>query len=221
MPISFAVLRFMPPQRVDGFLRGHLYMNPLEYFARLEGDAPRSDPNEGAHYAEQISKLSVQDERGNFVPIGGIINPIVSRPKEPSGINVFCLYVLSSPDGFPIDQNNFDFGESCVVLTDGQEFLNRVRNSPLPKGRKLHCDRVEYVERTTYDGPLGPFRKFDDHKYQQEFRLAVSGGDGSVFELEIGDIRDICDFGPTADINNRLRVNTAGKFKLARWHNVT
>lgn len=211
----------MPTERVDGFLRGHLYMNSLEYFAQLEDDALRSDPNEGAHYARQIKEISIKDEGGNYVPIGGIINPIVFRPRERSGINVFCLYGLSFPDGFPIAPKNFNFGESCVVLTDPQEFLNRVERAPLPEGRKFHRDRVQYVDRTTYDGPLGLFRKLDDHNYQQEFRLAVSGGDGSVFELEIGDIRDICDFGPTADINKRLRVNTAGKFELARWHNMT
>lgn len=206
MRTSFGVLKFTATRHVASFLRGDLHMGPLEYFANLEDDALRSDRNEGADFAMQISELAVQNKRGEFVPIGGIINPIVSRPRKPSGVNVFCMYALSMPGGFPIHARNLDFGDSYVVLTNGQEFLNRVRSAPLPKGRKLHWGLIQYVDRTTYDGPLGPFRKFGDFSYQQEFRLAVSGGDGSKFELAIGDISDICVVGPTSEINGRLRV---------------
>ena len=99
MRASFGVLKFTPTRHVASFLRGDLHMKPLEYFANLEGDAPRSDCTEGADFARQISELAIQNERGEFVPIGGIINPIVSRPREPSGVNIFCMYALSMPGG--------------------------------------------------------------------------------------------------------------------------
>jgi hypothetical protein len=123
--------------------------------------------------------------------------------------------INSMPGGFPVDPRNLAFGDSYIVLTNGQEFVNRVRSAPLPKGRKLHLGLIQYVERTTYDGRLEPFRKFGDFSYQQEFRLAVFGGDGNEFELAIGDISDICVVGPTSEINERLRV-TNNRFEIGR-----
>ena len=48
------LLRFMKTEYVDPFMRGELYLNPLEYFAALEGDTVRSDAHEGAQFARQL-----------------------------------------------------------------------------------------------------------------------------------------------------------------------
>ena len=185
-------------------------MKTLEYFARLEGDTLRSDPSEGADYARQVKSIEIADEHGVFVPITGIINPIFQRRSGSSGVNIFCMHALRFPSGHPIDPRNFAFGLSCIVLTNGEEFLSRVRRAPLPTGRRIDWSLIKYVNRTTYDGPLAPFLKFDTFSYQKEFRLAVSGGDVHDFDLEIGDIRDICVVVPADEINQRLRANPSG-----------
>lgn len=59
-----ALLRFMKQDRVYSFLCGELYLNTLQYFAALEGDAVRSDIREGAQFARQVAKTEIADENG-------------------------------------------------------------------------------------------------------------------------------------------------------------
>jgi hypothetical protein len=185
-----AILRFMPQKRVDSFLSGELHLNTLEYFAELEGDSVRSDIHEGAHYAWQLTQIEMADDDGKFLSIP-FVNPVSSRTLQPSGVNLLSMYAITEPRGFRVDEQNFCFGDSVVVILNPVEFFARVLGAAKKLGRKSGWKLVEYVDRS-YEGPMGIFRKLSDLRYQQEMRLAVSGGDNKPLKLSIGDIRDIC-----------------------------
>jgi len=192
---------FEKPEHVDEFLRGNLHMKPLEYFVRLEEDVVRSDKSEGADYSIQAKTFEIQDPKtGKYVSVGGIINPIIYRSGIPKGINVFCMYGFPSTESHQIDPRNLAFGNLFVALTDTKEFIERVRHAALREKRALESGRITYVDRATYHGALGPFRKFSEFSYQYEFRLILLGGNGIPLDFAIGDISDICMVGPSAKI---------------------
>jgi hypothetical protein len=190
-----AILRFMPQKRVDSFLSGELYLNTIEYFAELEGDSERSDIHEGAQYAWQLTQIEMADENGKFLNIP-FINPVSSRTLRPNGVNLLSMYAITKPRGFCVDERNFSFGDSAVVILNPVEFFARVQCAANNLGRKFGWKLIEYVDRS-YEGPVGIFRKLSDLKYQREIRLAVSGGDNKSLKLPIGDIRDICEVYPS------------------------
>ena len=204
------ILRFMPQKRVDSFLSGELYLNTLEYFAELEGDSVRSDNHEGALYAWQLTQIEMADDNGNFLNIP-FINPVSSRTLQASGVNLLSMYAVTETRGFRVDERNFGFGDSVVVILNPVEFFARVQRAAKKLVRKFGWKLTEYVDRS-YEGPIGIFRKLSDLKYQQEMRLAVSGGDNKPLKLSIGDIRDICDVCPSSHFRfGYVDVETDGR----------
>jgi hypothetical protein len=191
------LLRFMKRERVDSFLRGDLYLNTLEYFAGLEGDPVRADVHEGAQFAFQVATIEIEDEKGEFIPLKRFINPVTHRELKPSGMNLLSMYFIKTVGGFRVDERNFAFGQTAIVITRPDEFFARVQRALKNAGRRVGWRPVEYVPRS-YEGPVGPFRKFDDFEYQHEIRLVVTGGSGEPLQLAIGDISDICEAHPAS-----------------------
>jgi len=93
-----------------------------------------------------------------------------------------------------------------------QAFTNTCRKART--GQETHYAVTEHSEDVdrSYEGPIGIFRKLSDLKYQQEMRLAVSGGDNKPLKLSIGDIRDICDVCPSSHFRfGYVDVETDGR----------
>lgn len=206
-PMTYKILliKILPPNHVENFLSGNLYMNTASHFSTFDKtDVVRSDADEGVDEAWQIKEMSVADEKGNWIPIKGIQSPVLYRHNIKRGINIFCMYALPDTSGHVFDNRNLDFGEVGVVITDAKKFVERFRKAALNAGRDAGQGPVEYVEKATHDGAMGPFRKFNSYSYQNEFRFAVDGGDETPLNFPIGDIRDICMVGPSAEINNMI-----------------
>jgi hypothetical protein len=199
------LMKLLPSGRLDSFLDGNLFMNTPGYFKALEAaDFVRADSDEGIHSSLQTAEVSVKGENGEWIPIGGLINPVIYRTEEAAAYNMFCMYALQEHIDEPLDDRNIAFGDTFVVIRDADEFLRRVQEAAAKAGRPYHHSLIEYVDRETYHGLMGPFRKFSTFSYQQEFRMVLHGGDGQPTTLEIGDIRDICIVGPSAEFNQRL-----------------
>lgn len=187
---------------------GRLYMKSLCDFRRIEADAVRSDRKEGTHWTFPSDQVKLQMEiNGVFQDIPEISGPIrYSRDRDQS-INVFCMYALRRKDPQTlIDPKNFGFGDTYILLKDGDEFLRRVRNSPVPQGQQLSWQLVEYVAPATYSGHMGAFRKFNSFEYQSEFRVAMVPGRGEAFSLDIGDLSDITTVGKLSEVNNHIKI---------------
>jgi len=187
---------------------GHVYMPPLSYFVELESDALRADPAEGCarSVAADGFRLDVQVD-GEWKPVGGIAGPVRFRDGTLLSANVYCTYaLLDNGAASLVDTRNYEFGDTYVVFTDGDEFLRRVRAAASRLGVKLEASLVEYVDETTYAGPMGIFRKYSSFAYQSECRLALLPGTGAPYSLRLGDLSDIALIGPLAELNTRIRI---------------
>ena len=192
---------------------GHIYMNPLSYFVRLEEDESRSDPNEALTYNLPATggKLNRRQD-GEWIEMGTIAGSVRYSHDEDRRGNVFCMYALchnESPDT-TIDPRNFKFGDTFAVIVNAEEFLRRVAQAAAELDHTLRTDMVEYVDSQTYRGKMGIFRKFSTFAYQSEFRLALVPGKEEPYDLCVGSLSDIVKIGPLRDINERM-VFTPGR----------
>lgn len=203
------LLKFGEKNRMKSFQEGVLYMNTLEYFQKLECCELRGDKDEGlsAIYQAKGGTLSRQNDKGEFVPVGTIVDKVRYREKDSTYVNVFCMYALQFyPQKQYIDERNFNFGDTFVLILNPIEFLNRVKRAATQKGIDVHHKLVEYVDRDKHNGPMGPFRKFKEFSYQNEFRILVSPETQGPYILNIGDISDITEQGDLSFENVHSRV---------------
>ena len=184
-------------------------MNPLSYFASYEAGSLRSDEHEGirASLQPQKARLSMEIDDA-FHEIPGICGPITFGSDALRQVNVYCMYALRASHASDlVDPRNFAFGDTFAVFTDGDEFFRRVRHAASAQGLQLTWRLVQYVERDTYHGKVGVFRKFSAFSYQSELRIAIFPGTGKPFSLRLGDLADITLTGDLASVNRRLRLS--------------
>lgn len=174
------LFKFGEREHIDELVReGHLYMNTLKYFRERETeDLLRSDKHEGAIHCVQADGATLSMKQDDaWVNIGTIRGQILASDGSEEITNVFCMYAFREKAAIAkIDPKNFEFGDTYAILTDGDEFLRRVRKTAEQEGLTLKHDLVEYVDRSTYNGTMGVFRKFADFAYQSEFRISVVSG---------------------------------------------
>ena len=116
-------------------------------------------------------------------------------------MNVFCMYALrETASGVFVDPRNFDFGDTFGIVSDFDEFTKRIRAAIADTGQNLQWDLVEYIDETSYTGPVGIFKKDSVFSYQSELRLALLPGYGVKHELEVGDLSDIVKIGASKDL---------------------
>jgi len=201
MSYNVILIRILPECRANDFLDGKLYLNTNKFFGEIDGsDAVRFDPFDGIDESLQVKELSIAAPGGDWTPIGGIINPVVSRSRESEKLNILCMYALSDQRDQPFDSKNLQFGNVAVLIRNPIEFIRRVKSAGSALDKQVFHGPVEYVDKLTYDGVMGPFKKFAELAYQNEFRLVLTNGTGRHCRLDIGDIRDIAVMGPSKDI---------------------
>jgi len=212
-----ALFKFGNRNHLDQFIsEGLLYMNTLEHFARREENAVRADANEGiwlSYPAETVKlgfKVKIQDE---YVPIPGLVDTVKWHQRDSLKANVFCMYGLRASNAEAlVDPRNFQFGDSFVLLKDGNEFMRRAREAAHAVGQAMRIHSVEYVNRHAHIGEMGPFRKYSEFAYQSEVRLALLPGTGAVCELRLGDLSDLVGLtGPLDDVNRWIKVDTTDR----------
>ncbi len=183
---------------------GLLYMNNLPYFWQIEDKELRGDK------FNSITEIR-SGKTGIAVPKNEPDKPVTITnwnlriyPVQPEKINVFCMCaVRPSAGSFPVDERNFRFGDYALILTKGQEFIERI-SSHLKSQKISHkANLVEYVC-NNYTGKIGPFRKFINFAYQSEWRLVCCDGPGKERIFRIGSIKDICIVVKSSEVNKRL-----------------
>lgn len=197
---------------------GHLYMQSVAYFRGLDADAARSDVHEGLRYCYQASNTIFQVRvADSWTTVGGIQGPMLHRTDGNPVGNVYCMFALrgSHAEAFHcghtqslVDVERLAFGDTAVVFTNGDEFLRRVRTAAQNEGLHLQQHVVEYVDRRTYHGPMGSFRKFSEFTYQSELRLLVKPEAEGARSLVLGSLEDIAMLCPLVELNRRLRIRT-------------
>jgi hypothetical protein len=196
--------KLLKAQYVESFLNGNLFMNSASYFKKLEAtDQVRSDGDEGIDWAIQAKELAIQGPDGEWIPIAGIIGPLKHYTEDSAKFHMLCMYMFTDNPAEVFDPRNLQFGDRFVFILNSAEFFRRVREAVRELGYTCQHRPIEYVDRHTYHGPMGPLRKFDEYAFQNEFRLVLRSGEDHKDEpltVKIGDIRDICWSGQSGEI---------------------
>ena len=197
---------------------GLLHMNPLIYFAKLEGDIVRADRFEGTdqiHQPDAVTRLTIEGK-----DVAGVARKIVVTPADMAGplsvtlsttprYNIYCMFGIRRPFKAPfIDARNFAFGDSCILVLDTQAFVDRASAAATKAG--LECDfrPVEYYDAARHSGATGPFRKSSNFDYQNEFRIAVYPGRNDPVQILAGSLVDITTpVLPLAEINQLVKFS--------------
>lgn len=211
------LFKFGERVHIEKFVQdGHLFMNTLAYFKKLEGDHLRSDEHEGAALCIQADGSGFQVKKdGVWVEIATIRNQILSSRGDEKSTKVFCMYALrENASHQSIDWRNLSFGDAFAALIDGDEFLGRVKAAAQLNGIPIKLGLVEYVDRATYNGPMGALRKFSDFGYQSEFRIAINSEMDGPFSLRVGGLSDISVVGNLCDLCERIKIESNGTLHL-------
>lgn len=188
------------------FQEGHLYLNHLGYFKRLEDETPRSDKDEATGYLWQMDGGRVEIREGieDWKPIGTLVGGIRVHDTTLESGNVYCLHARrASQCATPWTLDNLEFGDTFVLLLNPKEFIERVQRAVVEAGLAASWGPVEYVDRRTYHGNMGAFRKFAERSRDSEFRIVVEPGTGAPLSLRIGSLEDIAVLG---EASKRLKL---------------
>jgi len=189
MTEKFALIKILQEKYKNDFLDGKLHLNTLTYFKSLEGDELRSDRDEGVVSAHQVAEVSFL-HKGSWMPLP-VRGAVRTHDERFNDLNIMCIYMLSADSNIIFDPRNEQFGGCAIVIRDPSEFLRRVRTAAAEEKWEAFLDPVKYVKEDSYEGIMGPFRKFDHFSYQMEYRIVLRTGVMAPCKLNIGDIRDI------------------------------
>jgi hypothetical protein len=218
-----ALLKFGKTKHIRELQNGILYMNPLSYFRGIEEDKSRGDKNEGLHRFLQKDSLTITIG-DQIINKEDIVKPVEIRLSKVQDFNLFCMYAINSKTiksnnfQFILDDRIYKFGDACLAVQDGDEFINRIKlainnkNKVLNKRIKTKGSKlVEYVDKKNYSGEMGIFKKFNNYSYQHEYRIAFDvpedlRNETGVFKLDIGDISDITKIFKTSEFENIMEI---------------
>lgn len=189
---------------------GLLYMNPLGYYRSCEGMS--KDKSEGA-------KEILQGRRTKFVifphnsqspsQIKRVIS-FESTHTEDLKNNVYCMHTIED-DGVIINEVNFKRADYALVIYDCGKFINQLEEFNQKNKLNITYRLVEYVDKDTYHGPLGCFRKYKEYEHEKEFRILLEPSEGKTLKLYIGSLQDISIMVQANEVTNIIKA----KFNLS------
>lgn len=203
--------KILDKRYANDFIAGELYMNSLNYFRRIEGNAAQGDPLEGicgSIRKDQLKQLGLNFDKELTNAIIGNVSLI----SDYYGLNnVFCLYRMLINDAekkvvCPSDElRKFnDQGEADKVvirIKDTARFLNQLAKA-IDEGIRTHKLEYGIYGGVTYsnawsnsDGPgtRSVFHKEPKYEYQSEWRLCLlrNALADEAYVFSIGDLSDI------------------------------
>lgn len=185
---------------------GHVFMNTVSYFADLEDGSRRSDRDEGTGYCRPADGATLKMQHdGEWRTVGTLRGEILVRDRDLATANLYCLHARRrSQYGALLELDRLGFGDSYVLFLDVNEFFRRLNEVATRVSHELRYAMVNYVDRRSYSGSIGVFRKFLERAADSELRVAVLPGTGCPLSLRLGDLSDIAMMGSTSE---RLRLD--------------
>lgn len=233
MKYIFGLVKFFDKQEyVDKFLNGTLHMKSLEDFQNLENDIARSDSKEAVSHCFQPDTVNVQFNE-IIIDSNELAGAVIVQTKEFDFYNIFCLYAINSGNfqelnddnysefihSLKIHENNKAFGDFCVVIHNVETFIERVKEAVLKKNFSMKANFVKYYDIDSFNGSFhgidAIFHKHCTFSYQNEYRIAIDNKltNNEAYDLNIGDIRDICSVS-SIDAINSAKWNLESKVEL-------
>lgn len=188
---------------LDLYKNGTIYMNPIEYFKKIEDGELRGDKYEGV---SRISNLP----QGTF-KISDINREFkyekmhIRETYEEVIGNIYSLYAISSkgfpnPLDFSFDERNLRFGTHCLVIKNLPYFFERVETQLKKDNYKFNHGFVDYYDKETINGKVSLFDKPLEFKYQNEFRFYVKNDKIEPIKIQIGSLKNHSDIFKIEDL---------------------
>ena len=222
---SFMVKFLRERDHAEKFLSGAMLARRLTYFKDLEDDPARWDPNDGLrtyrHISSKPAPASPHFSHVGTVSAGGRAAPRI-RAMEISYTTdeapyIICLSRIVSENPNPATCLNQlaqqvrkagkmgpKFGTYAVVIDNKQErtFLDMVRKAATDRGYEVSSEAVTYRTDEMGREPLDAFCKSARFAPENEFRIALLGGEdvGTDLHLDIGDLSSIAEIVPTTNL---------------------
>ena len=156
---------------------------------------------------------------------------------RPSNTFLFCMGAIANDANGKIQREEngelslnsrfVEFGDTTLLINSPSEFSKRVSaaiandkglfSSPFMEG----CyGLVDYVDFQKFSGNIGVFRKDKSYEWQREFRMILGAENEALnpsgaYELNIGDISDICSV-----LDTKSLTDTSFKVKLRKFSKV-
>ncbi|MDE2982915.1 MAG: hypothetical protein OXU74_17120 [Gemmatimonadota bacterium] len=213
----------------NDLLDGRLHCNRVRCIQKLDNASLRGDRDEGAillgRSVDEVQVFMRLEQPGEeWQQLEGLAEVPRLRYDPIPDLNLFCMSVFQTPyEGEPtseivdrIRQMIVDslpmcskLGGHAVVISDSREFVRRVRAASDEAGYQHWHHLVDYYDEFPADyhsweqGSVKPlFLKHREFELQREVRLVLDTGTRGEnhISLNIGDIRDIAIYVPTASL---------------------
>lgn len=202
----FSLIKFAERDHAEALRAGKLYMNTWAHFRKLEGDDGRGDPLEGTLHLLQATQSQVLvGDAHKAVPLQGLIGQVKVSAGNADVYNIFCMFALTETSHeHLVGESIKRLGDYAAIVTNGDDFLRRVRHKLFECKLPFQHGLVSYVDVGRHHGPFGPFTKRDDLAYQSEFRILVQSGTRGPLVVEVGDLSDLIHVFPADELNWRF-----------------
>ena len=194
----------------DDFLRGKIYLNPLESYRGVEeiikGNIGERNSAINDFLEGSIASVNVNDWAEFGLDFGdeikdNLIGNVHLLSENLKFTKLLCLYVFLYDKEkmaiLPPDNRLKTFNaKEAVVIYDVKEFESRIRKTLDKQETNIIGVKrgfVDYYENDANTKLLGPFKKTSNFEWQNEFRFAFYENPVSLEPtiLKIGDISDI------------------------------
>lgn len=222
------LMKFGSENNLQKLQAGQLYMKNLKYYVNLEkekDDEAVGDKYDGQMVLQDVKISMFTVDTHEFV--ARFDAPAVSMNLGYLDCPVFCMFMFDfrnhvdehlSGDNLTVKYQFTEeqlakmptFGDSVLIIKNGDEFINRVKKGLLDAGYGFTRDHVQYygfnnlehLKQVQKDNSRIAFWKRDKYSYQQEYRLLVHDFIDDCLSVDIGDISDISELLRTEELLN-------------------
>lgn len=199
------MIKFQNRDKIESLQKGKLYMKSLAYYRERERET-------GDDTVGDLFEAMIHINNGYIIiPELGINEKLSDALINTNFANsfVFCLLSLAERTEtfkFSDEQKKkiLDFGDSALLITDRDKFLQRIETALERQNLEYHHDYVDYYDETKDNiidwislisnrDEYVAFRKRIRYAYQQEYRFLIKHPptEEDYFELDIGNIEGI------------------------------
>ena len=188
--------------------KGEMYFNTFKFFKDLEasGDG-RADKNEysSIHYSSEglnscSLKIFPEGHKEQAIELSkenGFKSLTLDFGNDKAYSHLYSMSYIDikevvENDLLIIPMNFAPTKDYAVVIYNHEVFLNKFQLVMNDKYRcNYKCTHIDYVDKNTYSGGMGAFRKFSDFSYQNEYRIAVNFNTDKPMKIYLGSLEDI------------------------------
>ncbi len=191
---QLSLLKFGNEKHItDLYENGTIYINPIEYFRKIEDNNVRGDSYEGVIMTHNISRGKIKFS--SYPHELDFINGHYRQSYDEVYGNIYCMYAISNRtitdvNDFQIDARNLAFGSHCLFIYDCQAFLNRIIEEIDQQGYKCHVGFVRYYDPKKHNGELSVFDKPIDYEYQKEYRFYLENDKVEPIVINLGSLKE-------------------------------